>query len=65
MDQELQDKIDAAVAEIRAKFEAEKSAALEAQKVEYDAKIAEVTNAAKQIGFEVIGTFRVKFGLSN
>ena len=60
MDPEVQQKIDEAVAEITAKFEAEKAAALEAQKAEFEAKLAD---CAKVASIEVIGTIKVKFGL--
>ena len=60
IDAEIQQKIDDAVAEITAKFDAEKAAALEALKAEYEAKLAE---SAKVTSIEVIGTIKVKFGL--
>lgn len=60
IDAEIQQKIDDAVAEITAKFDAEKTAALEALKAEYDAKL---TESAKVASIEVIGTIKVKFGL--
>ena len=60
IDPDIQQKIDDAVAEITAKFDAEKAAALEAQKAEYEAKLAE---SAKVASIEVIGTIKVKFGL--
>ena len=60
IDAEIQQKIDDAVAEITAKFDAEKTAALEALKAEYEAKLKEL---AKVASIEVIGTIKVKFGL--
>jgi len=60
LDPEIQSQLDTLVAEVTAKFEAEKQAAITALKIEHEAAMA---NAGKEGQAEILATLKSKFGL--
>lgn len=60
MNPEIQAQLDTLIAEVKSKFEGEKQAALDAQKVEFDATLA---NQQKETGAAIVAHLKSGFGL--